>query len=228
MYRLGIILMAFTLVCCNKTDSSGPPATKFDFVNHSVDGETDPSYTYQNVSLEPQITFSFSDRIKESSIAGGIRFTAGAATTVAYSSSLQDDNKTILIIPTAPLKGFTQYKVAVTDALLSETGLPLSSTVTVTINTGMDSTDKFEQIPDEGLLSLVQEQTFKYFWDFGHPVSGLARERNTSGDVVTSGGSGFGIMAIVTAISRQFITRDEGLERMQKIVSFLNCVLLKI
>lgn len=49
----------------------------------------------------------------------------------------------------------------------------------------------------------------------------MARERNTSGDLVTSGGSGFGIMAIVTAIHRNFITRTEGLARIQKIVSFL-------
>lgn len=86
----------------------------------------------------------------------------------------------------------------------------------------IDSTDKFPTIPDEELLTLVQKQTFKYFWDFAHPVSGLARERNSSGDVVTSGGSGFGIMTIPVAIERKFITRAQGLERMQKIVAFLN------
>ncbi len=72
------------------------------------------------------------------------------------------------------------------------------------------------------MVDLLQRQTFKYFWDFGHPVSGLARERNTSGDLVTSGGSGFGIMSIVTAIHRQFITRAEGLTRMQKLLIFKN------
>ncbi len=85
----------------------------------------------------------------------------------------------------------------------------------------IDSTNKFPVISDDALLTLVQKQTFKYFWDFGHPVSGLARERNTSGDVVTSGGSGFGIMTIPVAIERNFISRAEGLERMQKIVGFL-------
>jgi hypothetical protein len=213
--------MAFTIVCCNKTDSSGPTTKKFDFSGHSVNGETDPSYTYKNVSIEPQITFTFSDRVKESSIQNGIKFTEGSSTAVPYSSSFQDDNKTVLIIPSSPLKGFTQYKITLSDGLLSESDQPLSLPLTVTITTGMDSTDKFEQIPDEGLLSLVQQRTFKYFWDFGHPVSGLARERNNSGDLVTTGGSGFGIMAIVVAVTRQFITRDEGLERMQKIVSFL-------
>jgi hypothetical protein len=171
--------------------------------------------------VQPVITFTFSDRIKESSIPNGIKFTEGNSTAVPYNSSFEDDNTTVVIVPVAPLKGFTQYKITLSDGLLSESDQPLSLPLTVTINTGMDSTDKFEQIPDEDLLSLVQQQTFRYFWDFAHPVSGLARERNTLGDVVTSGGSGFGIMAIVAAISRQFITRDEGLERMQKIVSFL-------
>ncbi|RYG29318.1 MAG: beta-glucosidase, partial [Chitinophagaceae bacterium] len=63
---------------------------------------------------------------------------------------------------------------------------------------------------------------FKYFWDFGHPVSGLARERsNATPETVTSGGSGFGIMTIPVAINRNFITRAAGLQRMQTIVSFL-------
>ena len=221
MHRLGIILMAFTLICCNKKDDTVPTTKKFVLNDHTVNGESDPSHTYKNVSIQPLITFTFSDPVKETSIPGGIKFTEANSADVPYTSSFEDGNTTVVIVPAAPLKSFTQYKVTLSDGLHSESDEPLSLPLTVTFNTGMDSTDKFEQIPDEGLLSLVQKQTFKYFWDFGHPVSGLARERNTSGDVVTSGGSGFGIMAIVTAISRQFITRDEGLERMQKIVSFL-------
>ncbi|HEV7781334.1 MAG TPA: glucoamylase family protein, partial [Chitinophagaceae bacterium] len=87
--------------------------------------------------------------------------------------------------------------------------------------TQIDSSRKFPAISDNALLDLIQRQTFKYFWDFAHPVSGLARERNTSGDLVTSGGSGFGIMAIPVAINRNFITRGEGFTRMQTIVAFL-------
>lgn len=48
----------------------------------------------------------------------------------------------------------------------------------------------FPVIPDDSLLTLVQQRTFRYFWDYAHPVSGLARERLGSGDIVTSGGSG--------------------------------------
>jgi hypothetical protein len=67
----------------------------------------------------------------------------------------------------------------------------------------------------------VQEQTFRYFWDYAHPVSGLARERLGSGELVTVGGSGFGLMAIITGIERNFITRQEGFDRLSTIVSFL-------
>lgn len=85
-----------------------------------------------------------------------------------------------------------------------------------------DPVDDLLMLEDDALLEEIQKATFKYFWDFAHPVSGLARERNTSGDLVTSGGSGFGIMAVLVGIHRDFITRQEGLLRLQKIVSFLS------
>ena len=85
------------------------------------------------------------------------------------------------------------------------------------------------RLSDEDLMTLVQKQTFQYFWDGAEPVSGLARERiHMDGDyprndqnVVTSGGSGFGIMAILVGIEREFISREEGLERFEKIVGWL-------
>ena len=76
------------------------------------------------------------------------------------------------------------------------------------------------KLSDDELLTLVQKQTFKYFWDFADPYSGLAKERNTE-RWVTSGGSGFGIMAIVVGVEREFITREEGVERLTKMVDFL-------
>ncbi len=79
---------------------------------------------------------------------------------------------------------------------------------------------------DEELLDLVQKQTLKYFWDFAHPVSGLARERsneiNYGPEIVTTGGSGFGIMGIIVGAERGFIPREEAVERMLKIVHFLD------
>ena len=83
-----------------------------------------------------------------------------------------------------------------------------------------------KNLTDSALLDVVQRQTFRYFWDYGHPVSGLARERSNKSydygdEVVTTGGSGFGIMAMVAGVSRQFISRADGLARLQKIVAFL-------
>jgi len=74
---------------------------------------------------------------------------------------------------------------------------------------------------DDELLDMVQEATFRYFWDYGHPTSGLARERLGSGNTVTIGGSGFGVMAIISGIERNFVTREEGAARILKIVNFL-------
>ena len=74
---------------------------------------------------------------------------------------------------------------------------------------------------DEELLTMVQEATFRYFWDHAHPASGMARERKGSGDNVTTGGSGFGVMALIVGIERGFITRQQGKERILRILNFL-------
>ena len=90
-----------------------------------------------------------------------------------------------------------------------------------TLYTRAPDSPQFPIISDDELLTLVQQQTFKYFWDFAHPVSGMARERNTSSDIVTSGGSGFGIMSMIVGMERKFISREQGLQRMDKILTFL-------
>ena len=74
---------------------------------------------------------------------------------------------------------------------------------------------------DDDFLDMVQRATFRYFYHFAHPNCGLARERNTSGDVVTIGGSGFGVMALIVGIERNFITREEGAKHLLKILNFL-------
>lgn len=74
---------------------------------------------------------------------------------------------------------------------------------------------------DKELLTTVQERTFKYFWDYAHPVSGLARERLGSGDTVTLGGSGFGLMTFPVAVERGFITREAAAYRTSMILKFL-------
>jgi hypothetical protein len=85
------------------------------------------------------------------------------------------------------------------------------------------------KLTDEELLSTVQKQTFKYFWDYAEPNSGLARERyhpdgvypENDANIVTTGGSGFGLMALVSGMSQGYITKEQGVERLNKIADFL-------
>ncbi|MDE3213149.1 MAG: beta-glucosidase, partial [Bacteroidota bacterium] len=83
-----------------------------------------------------------------------------------------------------------------------------------------------KNLTDSELLDLVQRQTIKYFWDFGHPVSGMARERSNAtfgyGDeVVTTGGTGFGVMAEIVGVERGWLGRDTVARRLLKMLRFL-------
>ena len=83
-----------------------------------------------------------------------------------------------------------------------------------------------QTISDDSLLTLVQSKTFQYFWEGAEPVSGAARERfhvdgeypDNDKNIVTSGGTGFGVMAILVGIERDFVTRQQGFERLTQIV----------
>ncbi len=83
-----------------------------------------------------------------------------------------------------------------------------------------------EPLSDEEMMDLTQKETFKYFWDFAHTDSGAAKERYHPNEpalnqnVVTTGGSGFGLMSVLVGIERQFISRSEGVSRLNKIVDF--------
>ena len=82
-------------------------------------------------------------------------------------------------------------------------------------------------LSDIEMMDLVQRETFKYFWDFANLVSGAARERyipndpNNSEEVVTMGGTGFGLMSILVGIERGYVTRAEAVTRLRKITAFL-------
>lgn len=80
-------------------------------------------------------------------------------------------------------------------------------------------------LTDEQLMDIVQRQTFRYFWDFGHPVSGLARERSNrthyGDEVVTIGGTGFSVMAMIVAAERKYESREKIVERLLLMLAFL-------
>ena len=99
--------------------------------------------------------------------------------------------------------------------------------ITVKQKQVVQSVPKIDQkISDSALVDLVQKQTVKYFWDYAHPVSGMARERsnksfNYGDEVVTTGGTGFGIMAIIAAVNRGWIQRDTAARFMLKMTKWL-------
>lgn len=84
-----------------------------------------------------------------------------------------------------------------------------------------------KNLSDKDLLDLVQRQTLKYFWDFAHPVSFMARERSGGStdydcdNTVTTGGTGFGIMAMIAGVERGWLSRVQVRKRLSGIIEFL-------
>jgi hypothetical protein len=219
-----ILILSIVFFACKKGDTPAPvdpPVTPSSFsfsdlkVNDAYSG-----FTYYGLNNSPVIKITFSSPINTTSVSGNITLTDASGNPAVFTSKLENNDNTV-VITASTLQPITKYILNVNTNLLSKAGGKLQSAITVNLITAVDDADKFARISDDDLLTLVQKQTFKYFWDFAHPTSGLARERNTSGNTVTSGGSGFGIMALVTGISRNFISRADGLARIQKMVSFL-------
>ena len=79
---------------------------------------------------------------------------------------------------------------------------------------------------DDDLLDMTQRYTTRYFFDFAEPGTGMARERSNdiNGDIVTTGGTGFGLMALVAGIERNYFPKEKGLEIIEKVVGFLGSV----
>jgi len=92
---------------------------------------------------------------------------------------------------------------------------------------GEEPEEPIPTIGDNELMDLVQRETFRYFWDFAEENSGGARERYHPEDpgrdahVVTSGGTGFGLMALLVGMERGYISREQGVERMTLLLDFL-------
>lgn len=223
--RIGCLFVMVAFFACKKSDTGGtgptPQPGAFLITNAFVDQATVPGNNkLTNISLTPTIRLRFNNKLNRNSVSSTVSLRQ-ASSTVALNFDYEQSDSTLVIRPTLPLQHISKYVLSISTGLQSVANTGLYQSKTINLVTKIDSTDKFPTITDDALLTLVQQRTFKYFWDFGHPVSGLARERNSSGETVTSGGSGFGIMTIPVGISRGFITRAQGLARMQTIVSFL-------
>jgi hypothetical protein len=167
---------------------------------------------WKNVKIE----IAFSDSLDPANMNSFFNISSG----MPLSFSLSGNNKKLTVSNTQSLIAYSRCFFNISKNLTSKNGFPFDG-FTNYFYTAVDSTPKFPLITDDALLTLIQQKTFRYFYDFAHPSCGLARERNTSGDIVTIGGSGFGVMALIVGMERGFITRDEGLTRLNKIIDFL-------
>ncbi len=88
------------------------------------------------------------------------------------------------------------------------------------------SAAKLIDLADDALLEAVQRQTFRFFWEGAHPQTAMAPDRRTTrarriDDLVAIGGSGFGVMALIVAVERGWVTRAQALERLGRMLNFL-------
>lgn len=211
------LILSFVLSSCSDDGQHESELKKAAVFSASVNGVT--MTTTGSVSDLPTddvvFTLEFSSEVDADKFNPlGITFSGGDLD-VSYG-----ENKAVLVLkPRNELSHYKKYTLSILP--VEQLGVNMVESYSYSIVTCYDPSDKFDRISDEELLTLVQKQTFKYFWDYAHPVSGLARERLNSGETVTSGGSGFGVMTIPVGIERGFITREEGAERMAVIVDFL-------
>lgn len=222
MKRLTLILacaLAMAAAACCTRPSGQDSLPRAIVLSVTVDGVSVlESGNLNGVGLQPKIAVGFSREIvlDELSLASCISYSGGK-----LNASLDPNDASVMILtPAESLIPSTAYRLGIVAG--EGFGVNLVEGFTFSFRTAIDdSRNSFPQLPTDELLTKVQQQTFKYFWDYAHPVSGLARERLGSGETVTSGGSGFGLMTIPMAIERGFISREEGAAHALKVVDFL-------
>ena len=218
-----IFILAIILFLSGCGDKNDDPVITEDFRldQITIDGQSNLA-TYSDIDpLNLSIKLTFSAVPDKNTVEENITLRDKSNKEVKLLFSYPDD-KIIIVEPESALVSFSVYEFVIWPALKSQNGINILTGKTYSLSTGIDLSDKFPRISDEELLDLVQSQTFKYFWDFGHPTSGMARERTTSGHTVTTGGTGFGVMAMIVAAERGFISYAEALQRVRKIVNFLD------
>jgi hypothetical protein len=227
----GVFLIITTSVLlgssCSKTgvntpDPVPPVTTTMNLELKKINNQVVSISSVQLPANEAVLQVSFSAKINRSTANAALAWNSSSGS-MPLSITYVNGDSVMIIQPSAPLNFLTQYTVAISDQLKSVNGAALSSSLSLSIRTGIDPSNKFPPISENALLDTVQRRTFKYFWEYGHPVSGMARDKtNTSElDDCSVGGTGFGILCVPVAINRNFITRADGLARMQKIVDFL-------
>ena len=218
--------LVFAADCSKKSNPPAPPTpppTALSLVsgnlNNTIALTTVVNY---NIPSGVVVRLRFNNALDKTTVSSNVLLTENGSANVPINVSYENRDSTLVLSSSAPLKYLTRYSISASSLLQSINKGKLTSNFAIQFITQIDSSRKFALLSDNALLDLVQKETFKYFWDYGHPISGLARERsNSTPETVTSGGSGFGIMTIPVAINRNFISRADGLARVKKMVDFL-------
>lgn len=149
---------------------------------------------FDDVSPDAEIVLDFTAALDAATVEANIYLLdAGGAKVDA--SDVYDGAKRVTLKPSAGLNAYASYRLIVDSGLKSAAGEAILTGKVIRIRTGLDTSDKFPQISDEELLTKVQQQTFRYFWEGAEPTSGMARERTSSGGDGHYRRDGFGVMA---------------------------------
>ncbi len=217
---ISAIFTALAFSACKDDTPTPAPAPKNAYVESvTVNGTAVPQAgTIGDVDpASVTIDIRFSADIDPSKLDAEMIYLSGNK---AYTTAPSGDPKTLRMNITGTLGALTKYTLYITQG--ANLGIKIIDSYQYGFTTAPPSSPVFPTISEDELLTQIQQQTFKYFWDHAHPTSGLARERSGSGNTVTTGGSGFGMMAFPAAVEREVITRDDALTRAEKIVGFLS------
>ncbi|MFN9782105.1 MAG: glucoamylase family protein [Sphingobacteriales bacterium] len=219
MYRIIVLcVVSFLFSCSDKGEQ--PQPTAFQWNSTTVDGKA-VGVKLMDVSRRPVIKVSFNAPVDLVTARTSVVLLNAQADVVPTQYRTENADSVLVMELNSDLAYFIQHVVQVNNTLKSKSGASISNTGTISFFTLIDPADKFPRITDAQLLDSVQRRTLTFFWEDGHPISGMARERNASGDIVTTGGTGFGIMAMLSGVHRGFITRVEARDRITKIADFL-------
>jgi hypothetical protein len=212
------LLLLFS--CTKKVEM--PVTETFQVTGALLDQQSAYGIVLKQVSLSPEMRVRCSEPISGTQdLSKQVSFKTKSGQNIDFTASLAQQDSVLVIKPRNPLTHLESYIIQINKTLSAQSKKLLSSQIEIVFQTQIDTTPKFPLISDDSLMTLVQRQHFKYFYDYGHPVSGLSPERNSTPGVVTSGGSGFGVMAIIVGVHRGFITRAEGAARIKVMTDFL-------
>ncbi|MGB3228615.1 MAG: glucoamylase family protein [Saprospiraceae bacterium] len=221
-YRsLFLFLSVFINACDSTNDLTNPPTSlNLELIDCYADQKSLNKLVF-DVNLNTTLRLVFSEALDSSSVKNNLYIWKDNRIATSYQFSLTESDSVLIVKFDSSLIPFSKYFIDIRKNLSATTKHILYSDLSRSFITSPDTTDKFNRLDIQTLLDTIQQASFRYFWDFAHPVSGLIRERNTSADIVTTGGSGFGIMGIVIATERGWISRSEAVDRILKIMNFI-------